>query len=213
MSRAVLFANGTITDTTAAARLLQPDDFLIAADGGAHYALSFGRTPHILIGDLDSVTPTDRAAMVQAGTRVVAFPPEKDATDLELAIVWAIDQGYRELVIVGALGGRTDQALGNLALLALASEKGAQARVDDGREEALLILDHTSFNGAPGDMVSLIPWGAPVEGIVTVGLRYPLSDETLWPDRTRGISNSMTGTSAEISIQKGKLLCVHSRTE
>jgi thiamine pyrophosphokinase len=50
-----------------------------------------------------------------------------------------------------------------------------------------------------------------VSGIRTQNLKWPLNDETLYPDRTRGISNEMLGDTAFVSIESGLLLIVHRR--
>jgi thiamine pyrophosphokinase len=67
------------------------------------------------------------------------------------------------------------------------------------------------IEGERGDLVSLIPWNGAVTGIRTNGLRWPLNDETLYPDKTRGISNEMLETVAEVNIETGLLLVVHRR--
>ena len=43
-------------------------------------------------------------------------------------------------------------------------------------------------------------------------LLWALRRETLYPDKTRGISNEMTGETASISIESGLLLIVHRRS-
>jgi thiamine pyrophosphokinase len=48
-------------------------------------------------------------------------------------------------------------------------------------------------------------------GIRTEGLQYPLKDETLCPNRSRGISNVMLGQEAQVKISSGRLLCIHTR--
>jgi thiamine pyrophosphokinase len=59
----------------------------------------------------------------------------------------------------------------------------------------------------------LVPWGAPVHHIQTQGLRWGLNDETLYPVKTRGISNEMTADAASISIGSGLLLIIHKRKD
>jgi thiamine pyrophosphokinase len=61
-------------------------ELTIAADGGIRHAHRAGRDPHVLVGDLDSVTPEDLARARTAGTEVLRHPVDKDATDLELAL-------------------------------------------------------------------------------------------------------------------------------
>ncbi len=65
--------------------------------------------------------------------------------------------------------------------------------------------------GHTGDLVSLIPWGRKVSGVTTEGLQWPLQNETLHPHKTRGISNTMIGEKAFVSVRSGLLLIVHSR--
>jgi thiamine pyrophosphokinase len=66
-------------------------------------------------------------------------------------------------------------------------------------------------HGRPGDIVSLIPWSGEVRGVCTEGLHWPLRDETLYPEKTRGISNEMENETAAISQKSGLLLVIHHR--
>jgi thiamine pyrophosphokinase len=48
-----------------------------------------------------------------------------------------------------------------------------------------------------------------VTGVFTENLRWHLHHETLYPDKTRGISNEMTADVATVSITSGLLLITH----
>jgi len=209
--RAILFANGLLEDSQAAAALCRPGDLLIAADGGARHMARLGLRPDLLVGDLDSLSQAEVDALILAGTEVLRYPPEKDETDLELAVQAALDRGCGEVVIVAALGGRVDQLLGNIFLLDLPGLRQVKARLDDGRDELFLIRERGEVRGRPGDVVSLLPLGGPARGICTSGLRYPLRGETLYPERTRGISNELVEHQAQIELEQGLLICVHTR--
>jgi thiamine pyrophosphokinase len=211
MHRILIFANGQLPDLDAARALLRPDDFIIAADGGTRHALALGRNPNIIIGDMDSVTREEKQRLDEANTQIVLFPRDKNETDLELAIQHAVGMNPDQIVIVGALGGRLDQTLGNLALLSDLRLLTFDLRLDDGVEETFFCRSQAQVQGRSGDIVSLIPWGAPVEGVRTEGLRWPLSDETLYPYKTRGISNELLGGTATVQIRSGLLLIVHRR--
>jgi thiamine pyrophosphokinase len=78
-------------------------------------------------------------------------------------------------------------------------------------EQAFFCRDQAQVRGRSGDLVSLIPWGGEVRGVCTQGLRWPLSNEILFPHKTRGISNELLGEVANIQIQSGLLLIVHRR--
>ena len=94
--------------------------------------------------------------------------------------------------------------------------RGIDARLEDGLEEVFLIEPGEGgrdITGAPGDRISLLPWGDPAAGVRTSGLYYPLRGETLYPERTRGISNVMVEQHAHVSLETGRLICIHTRTE
>ncbi len=211
--RALLFANGELTTHSWLTQFIEAEDTLIAVDGGLRHLLPLGRIPHLLIGDLDSVDPTLVEQLKTQGVEIRQFPVHKDETDLELALLAAAKMDLRELVIIGALGGRLDQTLANLSLLLLPELKELSVRLEDGRQEVFALRTSTTLNGHPGDIVSLIPlWGA-ATGVLTEGLAYPLRSETLYPERSRGISNVMQGSRAGVSLSSGTLLCIHEHTK
>ena len=207
--RIIIFANGELPDKEKARALLREDDFIIAADGGTRHALALGRTPNILIGDLDSVTGEERGKMKESNVEVFQFPADKNETDLELAIQHALTLNPQEIIIIGALGGRLDQTLGNIALISNLQPATCNLKLNDGLEEVFFCHNQAEVNGAVGDIVSLIPWQGEVTGILTQGLKWALQNETLYPHKTRGISNEMTGETATIKIKSGLLLVVH----
>ena len=209
MTRLIIFANGMVPDLTAARACVRPDDVLIAADGGTRLAFRLGWMPSKVFGDLDSLAPADRQRLDAQNVEIRQFPREKDETDLELALDYARTCGLKEIVIMGGLGGRLDQTLGNLALLTDARLADLDTRMEDGMEEAFFVRSQAVVRGNPGEIVSLIAWGSPVLGVRTSGLRWPLRGETLLPERTRGVSNELQEGTAGIEIASGLLLCVH----
>ncbi len=207
--RAIIFANGELADPAAARSLIEPGDFLVAADGGARRLAALGFRPALVVGDLDSLSTAEAQALREAGSEIVQFPAEKNETDLELALLEAARRGYEKIFIAAAVGGRLDQTLANVFLLALPELAGVDARLHDGREEAFLIREAGEIRGQAGEVVSLLPLFGPAEGIHTTGLRYPLRGETLLPERSRGVSNELLGRQAEVRLEKGVLLCIH----
>jgi thiamine pyrophosphokinase len=209
--RAVIFANGVLPDLAAARARLRQGDTIVAADGGLHHIQALGLKPDVLIGDLDSVSAADLQGLEGSKVAILRYPREKDETDLELALDWCAGQGFCSILIMGALGGRLDQTLGNLFLLTWPRLAGIDVRLDDGLEEVFAITASTVLYGSPGETVSLLPLQGPAHGIMTTGLRYPLRGETLWSERTRGISNELLEEQASISLEQGCLLCIHTR--
>lgn len=211
MPRIIILANGELPDLNAVRALLQPDDYIICADGGTRHAATLGIEPNLVIGDMDSAAKADLDQFRNTGVEIELFPQDKNATDLELALSHALELNPREIIIVGALGGRLDQTLANIALLTSVRHPSLVTRLDDGVEEVLLCRDQVEVHGRSGDIVSLIPWQGEVTEVQTTNLKWPLRSETLYPDKTRGISNEMISDTASISIGSGLLLVVHRR--
>jgi len=209
--RAIVFANGELMDADAVRAFIRPDDYLVAADGGYLHMKKLGLKPHLLIGDLDSLPAEDVAELRTTGTSIEIFPREKDETDLELALTKLAGQGYSEIRVVAALGGRLDQTLANVYLLELEALDGIDVRLDDGHEEILVIHDKAHIIGTAGDTLSLLAMDGCTQGITTYNLKYPLNRETLCPSRSRGISNVMVGSEAIVELRSGSLLCIHTR--
>lgn len=209
MHRILIFANGILSDLNKARLIVESDDLILCADGGTRHALALGLWPTVIIGDLDSLSVDERQKIEKAGAEIELYPHDKNETDLELALNYALEQKPSSIVIVAALGNRLDQTLGNLALLSDPRLAALDVRLDDGVEEAFFCRGQASVEGGRGDLVSLIPWGGAVEGVRIEGLKWPLHAETLYPEKTRGISNEMLGDAAEISITSGLLLIVH----
>ncbi len=211
MHRILIFANGALPSLEQAQRLLQKDDYIICADGGARHARALGIEPNLVLGDMDSLDKAAWKELEASRVPVELFPREKNETDLEIALTRAFELEPKEILIIAALGGRIDQTLANIALLTDPRFSACDLRLDDGVEEIFFCRHQAEVRGRSGDIVSLLPWGAPVHGIRTRGLKWSLNDETLYPEKTRGVSNEMIADVASIHIRSGLLLVVHRR--
>jgi len=183
----------------------------MCADGGGKAALALGLAPHAVVGDFDSLDDDDLRRLEQLGARLHRYPARKDETDLELALIRAAETSG-EIIILGALGGRLDQTIANVMLLAMPCLVGLRVLIAGGDQQTFLITPAhpADVRGAPGDVVSLIPFGGDAHGIRTAGLEYPLRDESLFFGPARGVSNVMLGEQANVTVREGKLVCVHS---
>lgn len=182
---------------------------LIAADGGARIAWRFGLKPHVVIGDMDSVSETELSQLENDGAKILQYPADKNETDLELALLHAAERGADWIRVLGAIGGRFDQMLANVYLLALpALEQVDIALVARAQMIRLLRAGEHELKGQVGDTISLIPISGDVR-VSTKHMKYPLRDETLQFGPARGISNVMEKPSAYVMIAEGVLIMVH----
>jgi thiamine pyrophosphokinase len=209
--KALIFANGKPKQGTMVSRALAQADgaLLVAADGGARVAWHYALKPHVVIGDMDSVSQAELAQLEKDGAKILQYPAEKNETDLELALLYAAEQGANWMRVLGAIGGRFDQMLANVYLLALpALEHVDIALVARKQMIRLLRAGEHELKGQAGDTISLIPISGDVR-VSTKDLQYPLRDETLHFGPARGISNVMEKSSAFVSIAEGVLIMVH----
>lgn len=221
--RIIIIANGTPPAQRDIDRWLRAGDLLLCADGGARAALALALSPHHVIGDFDSLADAELDELQRRGATLHRHPTHKDETDLELALLMAVSlpspigrgaggEG-REIVVLGAMGGRIDHELANMLLLAMPALKGARVLLAHGNERLFLIdardgKTTAQLHGNAGDLVSLLPFNGDALGITTAGLEYPLRDESLFVGPARGVSNVMLADEASVTLRAGMLLCV-----
>jgi thiamine pyrophosphokinase len=208
--RTIIFANGHLKKTEHILAIIQADDLLIAADGGARHFRNLGLVPHFAVGDFDSLTTAETLELEQSGVQIIRYSERKDYTDLELALQLAVERGADEVIIFAALGNRWDQTLANLLLPAASHLSQLQVRLIDNEQEITLLRggESLALTGLPGDTISLISVRGDAEGVTTHGLEYPLNQEKLFFGSTRGVSNVMRNSHAQVSLDKGLLICV-----
>lgn len=209
---AVVVADAPVGDLQPFRDLLQRADLLITADGGARYLLALNMVPQFAIGDFDSLDGRSLVQLEQAGVEIRRYPVHKEETDLELALLLAVEQGAICIHVLAALGGRPDQHLANLQLLTHPALANVEVRLLHECWEVFVIRRSALIHGAPGEIVSLLPMTEVVTGIITTGLYYPLQNEALQLGPARGVSNVLVNSQACISIEQGILLCMHEHT-
>lgn len=206
---AVVVADAPVGDLQPFRDLLHQADLIIAADGGARHVLALNLLPQLAVGDFDSLEPELLQQLEAANVQIEHYPAHKDETDLELALLAAIGHGATQIRVLAALGGRPDQHLANLQLLAHPALAHADVRLLQDDWEVFVIRNSAHIVGTPGDTVSLLPMTDEVQDIVTSGLYYPLQHETLRLGPARGVSNVLVGHEAKIKVESGLLLCMH----
>lgn len=209
--RAFIFANGEFCPQDAALPI-QVDDLVIAVDGGSQHCIALDLRPDLLIGDLDSIDEKVLKEWRSDGVEIISYSQDKDQTDLELALLYAQDQGVSEILVYGAAGGRLDMTIGNLTLLAH-PDLTLPITLICGVEEVHMLRQGESLtlNGTPGEIVSLIPLQPEQSTVTTEGLNYPLTNEALVFGYTRGISNRLVKKQARIKLESGLLAVIHIR--
>ena len=186
------------------------DDLVIAADSGLENARALGLSIAAVVGDYDSL---GHAPDVDADVEVITVPTEKDVTDTQLAVEYALQKGAKEIAILGGLGGRLDHTLANISILEDLLAKGVRATIADGQNRVRLLHNDSTILPRSGyTYLSLLSLDPLSKGVEIEGVKYPLKKATL--HRTMGgfgVSNEITGNCCFISVRKGTLLIVESR--
>jgi thiamine pyrophosphokinase len=211
LQRTIVVANGDPPTAKDMARWRKSGDQIIATNGGAHHVLSLGLVPHIVVGDMDSLDIEVQEQLARRECRLVPHPAEKDETDLELALLLAVEEGATEIILLGALGGRLDQLLSNILLLTQPELASTLVKVVDEEQETFVIRGgrEATVEGRVGDILSLIPLNGDASGVYTQGLKWPLSGDTLFAGTTRGVSNVVVSLPVRIRVEEGIVLVVH----
>ncbi len=210
---ALIFANGELQAPVDWQARIATADLIIAADGGAEHCRALRLLPDVLIGDLDSLSPTLRSEFEAQSVRFMRHPAQKDQTDFELAMLHAKKAGAREITALAGLGRRWDHSLANLLLTAQPQFSELQITFLQGEQRLHILRGASRLSAKAGERVSLLPLAGDAVGVTTRGLTYPLRSEALKLGSSRGVSNVAEIDSPEVAVQQGILLCVISPSE
>jgi len=174
----------------------------VAADGGANSAPALGVPLDVIIGDLDSVTQSTLRKFRDA---LVIQIRRQDNTDMEKALDFLQEQGYRKVLLMGATGRRIDMTLANLTVLWRYVPVMEITVVGD-TWHAIPVQGARKLRARKGTTVSILPC-APCRGVTLRGLQYPLRDAVLGEGEV-AVSNVVTRSPFSVTITKGRALVV-----
>jgi len=180
-------------------------DYVIAADAGYTALMSLGITPDLVVGDFDSLK------CIPDHPNIALSPVEKDDTDMMLAVRQGLKLGFKTFIINGGLGGRLDQTLANMQILAYIAENGARGTLfGQGVSVTAIKNGELTFSTEEkkGGTISVFCAGSKAKGVTLEGLKYPLDNATLTSDNPLGVSNEFTGVPATVSVREGILIIV-----
>ena len=120
-------------------------DTVVCADSGLDAADRLALDVDYVMGDFDSVSTKIYQKYHQMQTAFVSYPPEKDATDMQIVLEWAVEQGAEEIHILGATGKRLDHFLGNVNILMIPLQKGIRTYIVDPYNRLYLVKKKASF--------------------------------------------------------------------
>ena len=208
--RVAIFLNGSPDSPDLLRYVARRADLIVAADGGARYALGAGIVPDLVVGDMDSLGEDLAREVERRGASLERHPVRKDKMDGHLAVLAARERGATTADLVCALGGRLGALFAVTHILLAAERIGLCSTVVAERGRIFVIEDGSrTVLGVQQDSVSIFPLAGPATGVTLEGMGYPLENATLEPGDTLGFHNELIGKEARISVREGALLVVH----
>lgn len=219
MSKKAVIVSGGELDEKLTLEILKRQDTgcVIAVDRGLKFLYFHKIVPDYIVGDFDSVSPEIvDYYRVQKNVPVRAHNPVKDASDTELAIRHAMTLGSKELLILGATGGRLDHLWANIQSLMIPFKAGIDAKIID-RQNLVRIIGggetRLKKSEAYGKYFSVFPIGNEIFGFNISGAKYPLKNHTLTSDNSLCVSNEIAGDAMEAVIRfpSGEVILMETR--
>ncbi|WP_282171662.1 thiamine diphosphokinase [Cytobacillus firmus] len=190
-------------------------DIWVGVDRGVLTLIQSGIQPEMAFGDFDSVSDEELLLIEENVKELNRFKPEKDETDMELALNWALGQKPEKVRLFGATGGRLDHLFANIQLLikpALAEDFVPVEIIDKSNKINIKtpgkysIQQHSNFK-----YISFVPVTMEIKGLTLRNFKYPLTDRTVPAGSTLCISNELIDDCGTFSFTEGILMVVRSK--
>lgn len=187
---------------------INDDDLIIAADRGYEHAVATNIRPDIIIGDFDSTNNPELS-------NVIKLNPIKDFTDTKAAIMQAVDRGYENIIIYGALGGRESHTIANIRACLEFKMQGVNIVLKSKYKEIFVVDQEYSyeFDDQKDFYVSIFALSDIARGIKISGLYYELDNFDMDISNSLGVSNETCGNDFTISVKEGYLLIIIEKKE
>jgi thiamine pyrophosphokinase len=207
--RAAVFLNGSPDSRGLIQHVCARADLVVAADGGARYALEAGVVPDLVVGDMDSLGEDLLRKIEERGASLELHPVKKDKMDGHLAVLAARERRATAADLLCAVGGGLGALFAVPHILLAAERIGLQCTVVSDHL-SMFVIEATSrtLQGSPRDSVSIFPLAGPATGVTLEGMEYPLQNANLEPGDTIGFHNELTSNEARMSVGRGALLVV-----
>ena len=180
-----------------------PDCPIIAADGAANTLILQGIIPSVIIGDLDSFTPS---LLPDSCNTTIIKEINQEINDFEKSLIFALKNNFNSILIVGFQGGDLEHTLNNVSVLWKLFSRFSSIIIADLHNRIGIPFDKSFIfsSGKIGEIVSLIPSHSAL--ISTKGLTWNLQKEVLELSIKEGARNSVSDFFPEIHIHSGRLL-------
>ncbi len=207
MNSAILLLHGDPPEAEFLLRLRRVHPFLLACDGAANQLVALEIAPDAILGDFDSLNAEAKQSFAQVP---LLARPNQDQTDGEKGLIYLKEQGFKEVVLLGALGGRLDHLLYHLAFLARPAYRGMRILLEEQCQWGQVIEGVQEVDSYPGQVVSLLPLYG-LTRVTSKGLKYELRQQNLALTDLCSVSNQALGEKFTLRISLAPCLLIVQR--
>ena len=217
MSKRIVIISGGELNEEFVLSILEKEEnqYVIGVDRGMEFLYRHQILPNYIVGDFDSVKKEiGDYYRNETNVPIREFNPVKDASDTEIAIRLAMTLGAKEILILGATGGRIDHLWANVQSLAIPFKAGIDAVIMDTQNKIRLIgggETHLKKGETYGPYFSVFQLGEEVYGFSIKGAKYPLDNHTLIPYDSLCVSNQFQEDEVTISFMKGIVILMETK--
>lgn len=182
---------------------MNEEDLIICTDGGFNHAMLLGLKPDVLIGDTDFFEKSPFTS-----NDVIKCRNNKERSDVHVAVDYALEHNFNEIIMLGAVSGEISTSLANIMLLIYINQVGGEGLILTKQKRICLVSHSTFIKRGMSDKVSLIPLTLKVTGVTTVGLECNFQNFDLFMGDTLASETSFSAPEATVSILSGMLLVI-----
>jgi len=206
--KCLIFLNGVIEDYDYIKNKIVDEYFIIAVDGGLKHIMELELYPDLILGDFDSSVFSE--ALKYRKAEIKKYNKDKNFTDGEIAINYAIKEKFDEVMIIGALGNRMDHTFSNVFMLEKLNDNNIIGTIIEKNNEINYLNKKIIINGNGFKYFSIVPISKKIEGLIIKNAKYDLDNEIILRTQTRGISNEFINKDVLISIIEGSAFVIKS---
>ena len=206
MKRCVIVGGAGINNYDYIRSRLYVDDYIVFCDSGLRHLEPLQVKPSLIVGDFDS---HDNPHL---DVETIVLPCEKDDTDTVFAVKEAIKRGFDDFLLIGVVGARLDQTLGNVSILLYLDSIGKKGIIIEDYSEMEIVSNAPAYIEDSYAFFSLLNVSGTAKGITIENAKYPLNNAEITCEYQYGVSNEvLPGKTAKVSILEGKLLLIKDR--
>ncbi len=206
--KCLIFLNGVIEDYNYIKNKIIDEDFIISVDGGIRHIKELELYPDLILGDFDSSVFSE--ALEYKKAEIKKYNKDKDFTDGEIAINYAIKEEFSEVIIIGALGNRIDHTFSNVFMLEKLNDNNIIGTIVEKNNEIKYLNEKIIISGNGFKYFSIVPISKKIVGVTIKNAKYNLDNEIIFRTQTRGISNEFINKDVLISIREGSAFVIKS---